>query len=254
MMIAQVRQLSSANMAEGDYQSNMLGNLYKRIKDEYGLNFIIKSCADKKSCMFSGSPLLRDIRKEAGETIILIWLDCLNDLLKTKQGLTSTQISVLTSVIFQEFAFLRLGELMLFIYDLITIMRKKFYDILRPTDFTDALYEWVEEKRSKYISEHEEQEVAKRNHSILSASGVTWEEACRIKGIEIRESPLAQLVSLPKFKTTRSKEDEAKATLELASAIANNTLGFDQSALENAEKVFFHSHNITAKQYLEQNK
>ena len=252
-MLAQVRQFSLESSGKSADLINSPGELYAKLKSEYGLNFILNSCTDKQACFFGSSPLLRELDSLQSETLVLVWMDCLNDYLGSKKGLTEIQIDVLSKIISREFSFLKVTEIMLCINDLITVMRKKFYEVTSPVDITNILHEWVDNIRSVAICKHEESEHLVHVKEVLSTPGISWEEVCKIKGIHDKQSPIVQLMSCGKFTTKRSIEEEKKATLRLARSLKNNTLEFDDVALKNAETAFLHSHGITVEQYLSDN-
>lgn len=115
-------------------------------------------CADKEDCVLGSYPKLRDLDSQYGPKAAAQWiipqLDSLNKYTGAKMTLDKYQLAEVSMIIANEYSWLKVSDVMLFVYLFKTGRYGKIYGALDPTALMAALRTFAHEDRGKIKYEY----------------------------------------------------------------------------------------------------
>ena len=129
-------------------------------------------CQNADNCFFGESPTLSELSKEYGSGLPKAWLIPqlvnLSEFCGLKERASAEQLKELALIIFQQYYYLKIEELMLFFYRFKCKYYLRFYSYFDPMTVLESLVLFTKERMDEYLrKENEEREKKEKKH---------WEE------------------------------------------------------------------------------
>ena len=132
----------------------LTSNEVKELLSDYLPTKQVYLCADKELCYFGKAPTLLDISNKYGRKLPLIWLvGQITDLVaftNCKNIINETQIRELARMIYAEYHYYKLTEIMLFFYLFKAGEYDDFYGTISPAAIMKSLKEFKKQRCSEY--------------------------------------------------------------------------------------------------------
>ena len=126
-------------------------------------------CQNADSCFFGKSPTLSELSKEYGSGLPKAWLIPqlvnLSEFCGLKERASAEQLKELALIIFQQYYWLKIEELMLFFYRFKCKYYLRFYSYFDPMTVLESLVLFTKERAEEYLrKENEERETKEKKH------------------------------------------------------------------------------------------
>lgn len=149
---------------------------------------------DERRCYLGSAPTLTLLNLTYGRNTAAMWITAqLNDLNKmsgASHGMTEEQMENTAHLLAREGCYLKLTEWMLFFYGLRTQKYAHFYGSVDPDKILQSLNMFKKERASRL--ERYEQEAKAMEREQWKDKAITWEEYCRLEGIN-KKNPLDRI-------------------------------------------------------------
>lgn len=202
-------------------------------------------CTKVDDCYFGDYPTFSDIRLAYGSESAVMWLIPqlynLSEYCGCKEKLQGRQLEECASIIASEFHYLKVSEVMLFLYRFKTGQYGRFYGSVDPLVITTSLREFLKERAFAYDRHDREERHRRRDEERKNA--VSWEEYCRTHDVEDKTHPLMRR---PPEVKQEAKED---AVVRLLHSFLDNPKK-DKAAKEEFCRLFEEKYGCTPKEYI----
>lgn len=126
-------------------------------------------CQNADNCFFGESPTLSELSKEYGSGLPKAWLIPqlvnLSEFCGLKERASAEQLKELALIIFQQYYWLKIEELMLFFYRFKSKYYLRFYSYFDPMTVLESLVLFTKERAEEYLrKENEEREKKEKKH------------------------------------------------------------------------------------------
>lgn len=149
-------------------------------------------CRDVGKAFFADYPTLAELNTAFSWNTATQWLVPelldLSEFCGCKDKLTRKQMEQLADVIAANYGYMKISELMLFFQRFKTGRYGRFYGAVDPMVVTSALRVFDKERGEAYGRHEQEERKAREERERPQC--VTWEEYCRMRGIEGRKNPM----------------------------------------------------------------
>lgn len=211
-------------------------------------------CKDVELCLLGDAPTLAELNVAYGEMSSAMWLVPqlfnLSEFCGCKTRLDEKQLEECACVVATEFPFLKVSEMMLFLYRFKSGKYGRFYGLVDPIIITTSLREFVNEtsiEKDRYQQE-EERKAAEASRK----RAITYEEFCRRYKQPINGNPIERLVCNKGSKRVKPLgEDDTLSAKETAKDLVENADNADENTLALMKDVFKKKYGITPERYLE---
>lgn len=218
------------------------------VLDKYHPDYLFKKQVSADECFFGDHPTLAQLGVMFDKRFPPVWmmahLHDLSEFCGCKEKLSGHALQQCASIISMEFYWLKITELMLFFHRFKSGKYGRFYGSVDPLVIMTALRDFVRERNEAYF--RHEQEVRERKEQEPTGT-VSWEEYCKMNGIEGRKSIFD--VSTPT--TKKQAKNETKESREDIYRIAKSLLTeTNKTVLEAFGRVFERKYGCTIKDYI----
>lgn len=160
----------------------------------YNPDYQQQICTNVDVCFFGDFPTLATIRAGYGNNVPVIWLifqlHNLSEYCGCKDKLQGKMLEECARVIANEFYYLKISEIMLFLYRFKSGKYGRFYGSVDPLVITTSLREFLKERAYFHNRHKEETEFRKQKEERKTSE--TWEDYCmRVYG-RIRKHPYSK--------------------------------------------------------------
>lgn len=149
---------------------------------------------DERRCFLAKSPTLGRLARDYGDEAPVMWmipqLTNLSEFCGCKEKLQGVPLEECATIIARTFGWLKVSEIMLFLYRFKAGRYGRFYGNVDPLVITTALRRFLDERDTFLAREEGEQEFRRQQEACRGA--ITWEEYCRRRGKAVTRSPLPQ--------------------------------------------------------------
>ena len=142
---------------------------FKQFLQDYSPDKQYIKCQNADSCFFGESPTLSELSKEYGSGFPKAWLIPqlvnLSEFCGLKEHASAEQLKELALIIFQQYFWLKVEELMLFFYRFKCKYYLRFYSYFDPMTVLESLVLFTKERAEEYLRrENEEREKKEKKH------------------------------------------------------------------------------------------
>lgn len=182
-----------------------------------------------------------------------MWLTAqLNNLMEycgCKVKLNELQLDELSAIIYSNFGYLRISEIMYFFWNFKAGKFEKFYGAMDPIKIMDSLGAFIDSMRTPAY-ETEERKLQKEYEDVCRTSSITEKEYLEGKGASCTESMLDKIKRKKPTKPHKTFEDNDKEVLDSALALVNNRYGYTTEILSVFTKAWEKAHGTTPAEYV----
>ena len=142
---------------------------FKQFLQDYSPDKQYIICQDADCCFFGDSHTLSELAKEYGNGLPKAWLIPqlvnLSEFCGLKERASAEQLKELALIIFQQYYWLKVEELMLFFYRFKCKYYLRFYSYFDPMTVLESLVLFTKERAEEYLrKENEERETKEKKH------------------------------------------------------------------------------------------
>jgi len=223
----------------------------------------IDCCAKVESPMLGvlaqAYPAVTDRAGRKVESACIIWMRAqfteVSAFANVKEKMNDWQLDNLSMQILAEFPTLTMMEFILFCARLRSGIYEEFYGNVDPMRIMKSFRSFVKDRQQDYWRKYEEDRKAKEEREAEEArkNKVTWEEYCKMNGIEGRPHPFDRIAE--EFKKQEEEKAKAKVKKENPNEILRQakwlvTETFE-SIRETYSKIFEKKHGCTPQEYID---
>ena len=224
----------------------------KEFLNNYNSSFQTHLCSNPYDCWFGHYPTLADLNRHYKAEVAQMWiieeLTDISEYVGVKDKFTSHQLDSCAAVIYMNFYFLKISELMLFFFKFKSGQYEEFYGAVDPLAIVNSLWEFVRTTREAAMRQHKE-EIEQALECEREPYQMDWKQYCMAKGISGKESPLVAIVTT-RSSTSPDKSDNDDSVKQAALNLLHNTLGLSEETLAKAKSSFTKYHNCTPEEYI----
>ena len=213
----------------------------------------ISICKNEFDCWFGNYPILTQVDALYGADTAEVWLtaqiDNLMAFYKDKTKLSDVQVDELSAIIYQNYGFLRISELMFFFWSFKTGKYEKFYKAIDPSQIMDSLKQFVNETRVQAYIE-QEQKVREEYESARKPLLISEKEYLANKG-QGAESVFKKVADETPKTEAKVRLIFAEETYDSALALVNNRYNYPEDVLSSFCKAWEKAHKVTPKEYID---
>ena len=167
---------------------------FRHFCDKFSKENVAAGAQHPTKCVTCSAPTLTYINLAYGDGMALAWLiyhlAFFQENINVQNKMSKYQIETCAQVIYDNFHHLKVTELMLFFARLAGGMYPvDWHGYITPTKIVSALRDYFMPWRNDLLYKIERQEQERRQEEISKEKGITWEEYCKLKGIN-KENPL----------------------------------------------------------------
>ena len=205
-------------------------------------------CANADNCFFGDYPTLGMVKEAYGSNMATAWLVPqlydLSEYCGCKEKLQGKPLEECAGVIATEFYFLKISEIMLFLYKFKSGKYGRFYGSVDPLVITTSLREFLKERL--YVYDKREQEIRDREAEESRKNAITWEQYCEMHNIKDKTHPLNRKYDTP---TPNKHKENREDILRMAKSILDDEVG-DDNVKYQFTKIFKKKYGCTPQEYI----
>lgn len=205
-------------------------------------------CVNADNCFFGDYPTLGMVKEAYGSKTAAAWLVPqlynLSEYCGCKEKLQGKPLEECAGVIATEFYYLKISEVMLFLYRFKSGKYGRFYGSVDPLVITTSLREFLKERL--YIYDKREQEIRDRENEESRKNAITWEQYCEKYKVSDKTHPMNRKHGNPTPIRHEEKRDEI---LRIAKSILDDGIG-DDNVKYQFSKTFKKKYGCSPQEYI----
>lgn len=213
----------------------------------------IDICRNPDDCWFGCYPTLNQVDMFYGLYTAEMWLTAqLNNLMEycgCKVKLNELQLDELSVIIYSNFGYLRISEIMYFFWNFKAGKFEKFYGAMDPIKIMESLEAFVDNMRAPAY-DVEERKIQKEYEDSCRSFSITEKEYLEGKGVSCTESMIDKISRRKPTKPHKTFEDNDNEVLDSALALVNNRYGYTTEILSVFCKAWEKAHGINPAEYV----
>jgi hypothetical protein len=182
-----------------------------------------------------------------------MWLTAqLNNLMEycgCKVKLNELQLDELSVIIYSNFGYLRISEIMYFFWNFKAGKFEKFYGAMDPIKIMESLEAFVDNMRAPAY-DVEERRIQKEYEDSCRSFSITEKEYLEEKGVSCTKSMIDKISRRKPTKPHKTFEDNDNEVLDSALALVNNRYGYTTEILSVFCKAWEKAHGINPAEYV----